>query len=447
MVALSGGVDSMCLTYLLSQYKTRYHSSLSIHAVTIDHRYRAGSGTEAVKVGSIVEKWGVEHHISRLSYEQNVGDISNFEEVARDMRYKVFQHECERLQINSLLVGHTLDDKLETYLQRLEKNSTIFGLDGLRPKSSFPLPPTSPYNLIRLYRPLLSFEKLDLQSTCNHANIKWFEDYTNQDRWLTKRNMLRYMINHFVPRHLHSRPELLLLSKPALLQTAKLIEALLEVLTEKVNALNDYMTKYGGFELEQHRPLIKFSVPIEFWKNLHVLVAARWMYIVMYPLSSAKHFHWSYAKIERALIPRIDRFVRGPLEAATFTYLNVVCNIEKNSGSLHFKLTKQPPIRSTIPTLRNSVSVTNAWSLWILYDRTWWMRIRHDERNEVNIVAYNLQMRRNLQKSFPELQEFPPGNNTIPVIIDGASNDILALPTYGLVRENFEIECVLKRWT
>lgn len=444
MVALSGGVDSMCLTYLLSQYKVRYHPSLYIHAVTIDHGYRAGSGREAAKVGYIVEKWGVEHSISRLAYGRNVHEISNFEEVARDMRYKVFQQECDRLKINALLVGHTLDDKLETYLQRLQMNSTIYGLEGLKSSAPFPRPPISPYDHPMIYRPLLLFEKLQLQSTCKEANIEWFEDYTNQDRWLTKRNTHRYMINYYVPRHVHSKPELVPLSKPALLYTNKLIETLLGFLVNKVDALSDYMTKYGDVELQKDRAHIKFSIPVEFWKRLHPLVISRWIYTVMYPLSSAKHFHWSYAKIERGLIPRIDRFLNGPVPTTKLTYLNVVFSIDEKSGTLSFTLSKQPPIRSSIPDLRRSLSATSTFSSWILYDNTWWLRIRHIHGKVVKIVPYHLLMRKNVQKAFPDLQALPPGNCTIPIILDEASDDILALPTYGLVRENLEIECVFK---
>ncbi|SGZ56496.1 CIC11C00000000301 [Sungouiella intermedia] len=445
MVALSGGVDSMCLTYLLSQYKSLFHPSLAIHAVTIDHGYRPGSEEEAAKVGRLVAKWGVDHLICRLHYDKNVEDISNFEEVARYMRYKTFQQKSQALDIDALLVGHTLDDKLETYLQRLQMNSTIFGLDGLKDKSQFPLPPTSPLHHLNVYRPLLPFEKFQLQETCREGGVEWFEDHTNMDRWLTKRNMFRYLLNHYIPGHVHSRPKLAVISKSALLQTTKLIDSVLNQLHEKVLALDNYVTNYGGFEFLEDRALIKFSVPIDFWSNVHSLVASRWLYNLIYSISSAQHFHWSYAKIERAMIPRLNKFIVEELDKTSMTYLNVLFTIEKRNGTLNFAISKQPPIRDTIPDLCHSLVATTTFSPWILYDKTWWMRIRDTQGTKVRIHPYTLKMRKSLQKAFPNLRNLPQGNATVPVITNELCGDILALPTFGLVRENLEVECILKK--
>ena len=45
-VALSGGPDSMLLTWLLQNQK-RQMKNLDIYAITIDHKYRSGSHEEA----------------------------------------------------------------------------------------------------------------------------------------------------------------------------------------------------------------------------------------------------------------------------------------------------------------------------------------------------------------------------------------------------------------
>lgn len=93
LIALSGGVDSVCLTYLLSQYRDLYNPDLKIHAVTIDHGYREGSSDEAKAVGDLVNKWGVQHNVIPLDYKnRSVHLITNFEEVARTMRYEAFRN-------------------------------------------------------------------------------------------------------------------------------------------------------------------------------------------------------------------------------------------------------------------------------------------------------------------------------------------------------------------
>lgn len=446
MVALSGGVDSMCLAYLLSQYKRQYQPTLSIHAITIDHAYRAGSGEEAQRVGEIVEKWGVSHSIARLTYEKDVKTITNFEEITRNMRYQVFQQTCERLGIKSLLVGHNLNDRLETFLQRLQMNSTIYGLVGLKLKSPFPMSQTQPYSHVSVYRPLLPFDKLELKEMCKREGVEWFEDYTNSDRWLTKRNLLRYIVNEYIPHHVHSRPDLLVISKSNLIQTSRNIDETLEIFSAKVSALNDYINKYGTFVLDSKIARVSFTVPSKFWAELHPLVSGRWLYRTIQPISSAKHFYWSYAKIERHAISKIWEFITGDSDMLTMTYLNVLFHIVKNGGSLNFSISKQLPISSDLKDLYQKFVVGYTFSAWILYDRTWWMRIKHPEGRTIQVRPYSLKMRKQLDFAFPNLQEIPPGNLTIPIIVDGSTGEILALPTYGLVRDNLIVECVLKNY-
>ena len=66
---------------------------------------------------------------------------------------------------------------------------------------------------VRVYRPLLGFSKERLIATCKANNVEWFEDHTNKDRTLTKRNAIRHI------RATYSLPKAL--NKPALLDLSK----------------------------------------------------------------------------------------------------------------------------------------------------------------------------------------------------------------------------------
>lgn len=441
MVALSGGVDSMCLTYLLSQYKNRYHPSLSIHAITIDHDYRSGSEEEALNVGDLVRRWGVHHLVFRLSYDKHVATITNFEEVARNMRYSVFRNEGKRLGIRSLLVGHTLDDRIETMLQRLQMNSTLYGLDGLKCRSAIPLPRTDPHSCMSVIRPLLPFEKSELQSVCTSNGVEWHEDHTNLDRWLTKRNLLRYMVNEHVPRH---EPNALMLSKASLKESIAMLDGTINTLEAKTRALDKFVAENGNLAVEEKNATVTFSVPATMWSNIEPLVAARWLYFKAAQVSPSKHMHWSYAKIERRALPRIDEFVSGEERETVMTYMNVVFKIARDGENLHFQLSKQLPIRADAAALSQNILVEEKFSPWILYDRTWWVRLKCSGKSSVTILPYTLQMRKSLMEAFTNLEVAPPGNLTVPIVVDSNSGDIVALPTYGLVRANYEVECVLK---
>lgn len=443
MVALSGGVDSMCLTFLLSQFKNFHHPSLSIHAITIDHGYRPGSGEEAQNVGETVEKWGVCHKVVKLNYSQDLKSITNFEEVARTMRYSVFRDEGRRLGVQSLLVGHTLDDRIETMLQRLQMSLTIFGLDGLKPKAGIPLPQDSPYANVSLVRPLLQFQKSELMDFCRAHNVIWHEDCTNSDKWLTKRNMLRYMVNEYVPQ---LRPDCVKMTKPELMRSLDMLDDSIGMLELKITDLDEYLHEFGDFISDAKTGKITFSIPQPMWVKLHQMVKSRWLYREMCQISSSKNLHWSYAKIERRAIPRILLFVCAEEHHLTLTYMNVKIEIVKNQGKLKFTLSKQAPISNEAEEIPSVIQIENGASPWIFYDRTWWVRIKHGENCKVKILPYTLQMKQKLKTAFPALIKVPPGNSTVPVVVDHQGN-IVALPTYGLVCENYGVECTIKSAT
>lgn len=437
LVALSGGVDSMCLAYLLLQYKKIYDPKVEIHTMTIDHGYRQTSHAEASKVGTIMKKWGLHHHLHLLSYDKDICDISNFEEVARTLRYQAFQEKCHEHGIGALMVAHNLNDRLETYLQRLQMNSTIFGLGGLRPKVELPIRATIP-NEAMVYRPLLQFEKCQIKDTCIKNDVIWFEDPTNADRNLTKRNLHRYMINEYIPDQVSRRPELLVLSKESLTKTIREIDSALEMLENRISALDHYILKWGDYKFNHEHAYLSFSIPIKVWNSLDNSVAARWLFQQICPLSSAKHLHWSYAKIERRAMPRIKEFINAKQKTLRFTYINIVFRLTTDDGILHFCLSKQPPEKNSTESTVRSVNVPSSW---ILVDRTWWVKINSAMTEKVRIGLYGLGQKKQLQKAFPLV--VPGRMENLPIVM--ADDEIVSLPTLGLAKEGYSVDISYKK--
>lgn len=430
LVALSGGVDSMCLTHLLLQYKKLYDPKLEIHTMTIDHGYRKMSSLEAHEVGRIVQSWGAHHYIHRLSYDRNPSTITNFEEVARTMRYNAFERQCDELGIRALLLAHNLNDRIETFLQRLQMNSTLYGLGGLKPRATMPISSKSPQR-ISVFRPLLQFDKQSLRETCVKSDVLWFEDHTNADLHLTKRNLFRYMVNEYVPQEILRRPDLAVLSKESLLKTLNEVDEFLTVLDDRIKALDDYVMKQGSYEFNKGLATIKFSVPVHMWLSLDPSVAARWLYEKVSPISSAKHLHWSYAKIERQAMPRIRKYAKAARGKLNLTYLNVVFQIESDEGLLHFSMSKQPPTRKDLACIRRTVSVP---SPWMLIDRTWWVEIKKASSSKVTIEPYNSKMKKQLLEAFPQVT--PSKILNLPIIKD--ENTVVGIPTLGLSRNGLQ---------
>ena len=60
-IAVSGGVDSMALAWLVNAWRRESQCYLTI--LTVDHKLRLGSDEEALQVGTWMADWGLPHHI------------------------------------------------------------------------------------------------------------------------------------------------------------------------------------------------------------------------------------------------------------------------------------------------------------------------------------------------------------------------------------------------
>ena len=73
------------------------------------------------------------------------------------------------------MIGHHINDQIETFIIRLEANS---GLDGLACMKNMTTIITD-FGKLNIIRPLLTFEKKDLKIVCKANDINWVEDPTN----------------------------------------------------------------------------------------------------------------------------------------------------------------------------------------------------------------------------------------------------------------------------
>lgn len=432
----------MCLTYLLTEYRKKFHLRMDIHALTIDHGYRPGSSQEARMVGLQVSNWGVQHHIKKLSYDRELNSITNFEEVARTLRYQALRDMCTSLEVNSVLVAHTLDDQIETFLQRLQMNSTLYGLSGLRPRSPFPLKPAEPEittHAFELYRPLLSFGKKQLREICDLNDVEWFEDSTNADPTVTKRNWLRYLINEHLPR---TESTSHLLSRGELVKSVEAVESMRIVFEQRIRNLDNYVKTNGSFRFDERTATIEFSIETLLWHNLHDSVTGRWVYGLMHPLSSSDNYHWSYAKIERHAMPRIKNFLAEKENKISMTYLNVKIDVNKrDNGVVTFRLSRQPVERKR----RNNGVVLDClkrFLQWVLVNNIWWIRLSDALERRLTIKLYEPNQKKLVQKTFPDVKKI---SLEIPIILDSSNGEVVAIPTMGLSVPDVKTEWHIKR--
>lgn len=466
VVALSGGVDSLCLTYLLGQFKKLYKPGMQITAVTIDHRYRTNSSQEALEVGEVVRHWGVDHVVKMLTYEgRDIGKITNFEEVAREKRYEIFEQTCRELGARSLFVAHNLNDQIETFLQRLQQNSSIFGLVGLRQVGPLPTSPRRPFGndgSVQVIRPLISFEKSDIIDTCTKNDILWFEDHTNSNIHLTKRNLLRHLITEIIPSKINNqtllsdeRTSVLLVSKESLVRTHEEVLAVVSVMQSEIANIANYLKRRGFFNFDKKNLLLQLTLPFDVLDSYNPAVLSRLFYQNIYPISSVKHFHWSYAKLERHAVPKIILFyeknkVSGSRKSMRITYLNVLFDIklDHDNRQMDLSLTRQPLIHDEFAQVCLARTLNNNWSEWLLFDRRYWLNLRlcHSDI-VVSIIPYrhdDKACREQLYSAFKNSNNLPILTRRlegIPLIFAYNDNKLFAaLPTYNIVSKEDVID-------
>ncbi|OEY87180.1 tRNA lysidine(34) synthetase TilS [Wolbachia pipientis] len=183
-VAVSGGVDSVTLIHLMINLMRR---NISI-ALTVDHGLRPESKDEALCVSSYVKQLGAAESFVLNWKKENI--TGNIQSQARKARYKLLTEWCKSNSIKYLFVAHNKNDQAETFLLRLERGSGIDGLSSMDYKSYF--------NDICILRPLLDFNRSDIEQYAKFYKLQWIEDKSNQDlkyRRTLYRNLLKVTDN------------------------------------------------------------------------------------------------------------------------------------------------------------------------------------------------------------------------------------------------------------
>lgn len=173
LVALSGGLDSLCLLHLL-----RFSSAglpPQLFAAHFDHRMRPESRKDAFWVRGLCRAWGVPLTMG----EAEVPPTS--EEGARESRYRFLERVRDQVGAFWLLTGHHADDQAETVLFRILRGTGLNGIGGI-PRSRSP----------GIFRPLLGFSRQELNVYASQVKIRPREDPSNRDP-RTPRNYIRHV--------------------------------------------------------------------------------------------------------------------------------------------------------------------------------------------------------------------------------------------------------------
>ncbi|MBU4485249.1 tRNA lysidine(34) synthetase TilS [bacterium] len=182
LIAVSGGIDSMVLFHLFNSIKEKW--SLDLLAVHVNYQKRGkDSEQDQELVEKICDDYGVPY-ISEMFDEEF--DKENFQNLAREFRYGIFQKVAEENSLNKIATAHNLNDQAETVIAHMIRGAGLNGLHGIAENIQIE-------NDMAVVRPLLKFSRDEIEKYAKENTVLFREDKSNLETKY-QRNQIRHLI-------------------------------------------------------------------------------------------------------------------------------------------------------------------------------------------------------------------------------------------------------------
>lgn len=183
VAGISGGADSVCLLFVLLEWRKRYGLNLTV--VHVNHGIRREAAEDASFVETICRQQEIpfylkEADIRKLAAEKGCSE----EEAGRNYRYAVFEEVADKVGAVRIAVAHNMNDRGETMLFHLFRGTGIKGLAGIPPVRG------------KIIRPLLCVERAEIEVYLRQKGQTFCHDITNDSDDYT-RNRIRHHILQF----------------------------------------------------------------------------------------------------------------------------------------------------------------------------------------------------------------------------------------------------------
>ncbi|MDP6968932.1 MAG: tRNA lysidine(34) synthetase TilS [Gammaproteobacteria bacterium] len=183
-LAVSGGLDSICLLHLIKQMQQNPAISLpDIKVVHVHHGLQAEADAWLQLVVEQCQTYGFSSHCVKVQIDPRLQQQQGLEAAARAARYQVFEELLESGDI--LLLAQHANDQAETLLLRLLRGAGVAGLGAMRERRSL--------GLGYLQRPLLSVSRHSLLAYAQEQKLQWLDDPSNDNEQF-ERNYLRRQV-------------------------------------------------------------------------------------------------------------------------------------------------------------------------------------------------------------------------------------------------------------
>jgi tRNA(Ile)-lysidine synthase len=175
IVAVSGGLDSMALFYLLMET-----NSYDLQVAHVNHNLRPESEGDEKFVEKICDENSISFHSINLD-PSTMEKGESVEQWARNHRYTFLKETAEKTESKWIMTAHHGNDQVETILMNLSRQTGVSGLRGIAKQRG------------NILRPLLGFSKEKLLEFVERTGIPFREDATNSDLSIP-RNFIRHRV-------------------------------------------------------------------------------------------------------------------------------------------------------------------------------------------------------------------------------------------------------------
>lgn len=185
LLAVSGGLDSMVLLELLKY--TKFYISV-VHA-NFQLRF-SDSKEDEYFIKDFCKHQKIPYYNKKFKTKAySIEKKKSIQMAARSLRYGWFFRILKDIDASYIVLGHHLDDKIETFFMNLFRSSNLKGLVSITEFSKY------------LLRPLLPFTKTKILHFAKTHNIWWREDKSNQDFKYLRNSIRNDIITNFYDRN------------------------------------------------------------------------------------------------------------------------------------------------------------------------------------------------------------------------------------------------------
>lgn len=226
LLAVSGGMDSMCLLDIFRQLPYSYG------VAHVNHQLRgAEADADQQSVERVCQTLDIPFYSISIDVKAKaLAEKANISDTGRTERYNYFNLICQKHGYTKIATAHHANDDIETLLMRMLDGSGLRGLSGIPLQNGITV------------RPMLTITREEIVSYANQRAIAYREDASN-----AKEDYFRNAIRHqIIPKLTELKPSAqsgMLQSIDILKDSYALLQSLLKSeLTHRIEKSNDTIT-------------------------------------------------------------------------------------------------------------------------------------------------------------------------------------------------------------